>query len=113
LSEAVGTAGALPVEDVFGVIAHPIRRELLVRLAGGDRCVADLAEGLPVSRPAVSQHLRLMLGLSVVGERRKGRERWYRLEPDALGDVRAWLDDLDTFWATRLDALGAYLDGSS
>jgi DNA-binding transcriptional ArsR family regulator len=100
------------VEDVFGVLAHPIRRELLVRLAGGDHRVADLACGLHVSRPAVSQHLRMMLRLGVVGERRAGRERWYRLSPDAFTGIHRWLDDLDTFWATRLDDLGRYLDES-
>jgi DNA-binding transcriptional ArsR family regulator len=108
----MGSAGAPAVEDVFGVLAHPIRRELLVRLAAGDRRVADLASGLEVSRPAVSQHLRLMLGLGVVGERRAGRERWYRLRADALTDVHRWLDDLDTFWTHRLDALDEYLDQS-
>jgi len=101
------------VADIFGVLAHPVRRELLARLAGGDRHVADLAGGLSVSRPAVSQHLKLMLTLGVVGQRSSGRERWYRLEPDAFGDVRRWLDDLDGFWEARLDALGSYLDGSS
>jgi DNA-binding transcriptional ArsR family regulator len=100
------------VEDVFGVLAHPIRRELLVRLAAGDRRVGDLANGLQVSRPAVSQHLRLMLGLGVVTERRTGRERWYRLCPDAFCEIRRWLSDLDAFWAHRLDDLGTYLDRS-
>ena len=109
----MGSAGAPAVEDVFGVLAHPIRRELLVRLAAGEHRVADLANGLAVSRPAVSQHLRLMFGVGVVGERRVGRERWYRLQPDALGDVHRWLDDLDTFWAARLDVLGEHLDQSS
>jgi DNA-binding transcriptional ArsR family regulator len=100
------------VQDVFGVLAHPIRRELVVRLAAGDRRVADLASGLQVSRPAVSQHLRLMLGLGVVAERRAGRERWYRLCPDAFSEIHRWFGDLDAFWAHRLDDLGQYLDRS-
>jgi DNA-binding transcriptional ArsR family regulator len=109
----MGSVGAPAVDDVFGVLAHPVRRELLVRLAGGERRVVDLAAGLAVSRPAVSQHLGVMLNLGVVGLRASGRERWYRLEPGALDDVRCWLADLDSFWDARLDALGEFLDGAS
>jgi DNA-binding transcriptional ArsR family regulator len=105
-------AGAPPVEDVFGVVAHPIRRQLLEELAAGDRRVSDLAEPLPVSRSAVSQHLRLMLGVGVISERRQGRERYYALRRDQLGDLDRWLARLDEFWGDRLDRLGAHLDAN-
>src|SRR5450631_895578 len=90
----MATAGAPVIDDVFGVIVHPVRRQLLERLATGEHRVTDLAGPLPVSRSAVSQHLRLMLRLGVVAERRDGRERYYRLERDGLTgsivSLRTW-----------------------
>lgn len=83
------TVGALPVDDVFGVLAHPVRRQPLERLAAGERQVTDLAGSLPVSRPAVSQQLRLMLSLGVVAERRAGRERFYGSSARASATSRA------------------------
>jgi DNA-binding transcriptional ArsR family regulator len=101
----VAKVGAPAVEDGFGVLSHPLRRTLIRRIAGGECRVCDLAEGLDVTRPAVSQHLRLMLDVGVVTETRRGRERWYRLAHSAFDDVRAFLATIDDFWATRLDAL--------
>lgn len=103
-------AGAPAVEDAFGVIAHPLRRTLLQRLAGGEARVSELASLVPVSRPAVSQHLRLMRSAGVVVERRQGRERYYSLRRERLGDVDRWLARLDEFWADGLRRLGAHLD---
>ncbi len=103
-------AGAPTVDDAFGVIAHPLRRILLERLATGEQRVTELAARLPVSRPAVSQHLRLMLEVGVVSERREGRERYYALRRDSLRDVDSWLARLDGFWAEQLVRLGEHLD---
>ncbi|HEV2993762.1 MAG TPA: metalloregulator ArsR/SmtB family transcription factor [Acidimicrobiia bacterium] len=103
-------AGAPTIDDAFGVIAHPLRRELLQRLAVGEARVSELAALVPVSRPAVSQHLRLMLAAGVVVERRQGRERYYALRRERLGDVDRWLARLDEFWADGLRRLGAHLD---
>jgi DNA-binding transcriptional ArsR family regulator len=106
----VARAGAPAIDDAFGVIAHPLRRELLQRLAVGEARVSELAALVPVSRPAVSQHLRLMLAAGVVVERRQGRERYYALRRERLGDVDRWLARLDEFWADGLRRLGAHLD---
>jgi len=106
-------SGAPAIGDAFGVISHPLRRRLLEQLAGGESRVTELAERLPVSRPAVSQHLRLMLEVGVVEERRHGRERYYSLCRDQLGDVDRWLKGLDGFWAVGLDRLGEHLDARS
>jgi DNA-binding transcriptional ArsR family regulator len=106
----VNAAGAPPVEDVFGVLAHPVRRHLLERLAAGEQRVTELAGPLPVSRSAVSQHLRLMRNVGVVTERRAGRERYYRLERERLGEVESWLVRIDRFWAASLRRLGEHLD---
>ena len=109
----MGRAGAPVVEDAFGVLAHPIRRELLQRLAREEQRASDLAQHLPVSRSAVSQHLRLMLAVGVVGERRDGRERFYALRRDGLVEVERWLAELDDFWAHSLQRLGEHLDERS
>ena len=103
-------AGAPALDDAFGVISHPLRRELLQRLAGGETRVTELAARLPVSRPAVSPHLRLMLAAGVVTERQSGRERYYSLHRDRLGEVDRWLAQLDGFWAGGLRRLGEHLD---
>jgi DNA-binding transcriptional ArsR family regulator len=105
----VARPGAPAVDDAFGVISHPLRRQLLERLAGGESRVTELAARLPVSRPAVSQHLRLMLDVGIVEERRQGRERYYSLRRDRLGDVDRWLERLDAFWDVGLDRLGRHL----
>jgi DNA-binding transcriptional ArsR family regulator len=109
----VGSAGAPVVEDAFGVLAHPVRRELLRRLAGAEGRAGDLARQLPVSRSAVSQHLRLMLEVGVVAERLSGRERYYSLRREGLVEVSDWLAELDDFWARSLARLGAHLDADS
>jgi len=103
-------AGAPAVDDAFGVISHPIRRDLIEQLARGERRVTDLAAGIPVSRPAVSQHLRVMLNVGIVTERRDGRERYYTLHRDRLDDVEGWLRKLDDFWASGLQRLGEHLE---
>src|SRR5580704_9549133 len=106
-------AGAPVVDDAFGVISHPLRRVLLERLAGGESRVTELAAQLPVTRPAVSQHLRLMLDVGIVAERRQGRDRYYSLRRERLEEVDQWLTRLDGFWARRLDRLGRHLDEKS
>jgi DNA-binding transcriptional ArsR family regulator len=103
-------AGAPVVDDVFGVVSHPIRRRLIEQLARREQRVSDLAAGMPVSRPAISQHLRVMLDVGIVTERRDGRERHYALRRDRLGDVDRWLRRLDRFWEERLQRLGEHLD---
>jgi DNA-binding transcriptional ArsR family regulator len=109
----VGSAGAPVVEDAFGVLAHPVRRELLRRLARDEGRASDLAQRLPVSRSAVSQHLRLMLSLGVVAERHIGRERYYSLRREGLAEVCDWLAELDDSWARSLQRLGEHLDAGS
>jgi DNA-binding transcriptional ArsR family regulator len=106
----MASAGAPPVTDVFGAIAHPVRRSLVAALASGDKPVNVLAATVPVSRPAVSQHLALLRGVGLVSEQRHGRERRYHLHPERLDEVRVWMHTLDQFWKSRLDRLGRYLE---
>lgn len=76
-------------------LADPTRRAIFERLRGGPTPVGELAATLPVSRPAVSQHLRVLKEAGLVTERRRGTQRLYRLDPDGLGAVRAYFDE---FW---------------
>ena len=103
-------AGAPPVSDAFGAIAHPVRRTLVTALATGDKAVNELAAVVPVSRPAVSQHLAVLRGVGLVSEQRHGRERRYHLHPERLDEVRKWMHTLDRFWETRLERLGRHLE---
>lgn len=96
--------------DVFQAIAHPARRRLLDELAEGEASVNTLASPFQMSRPAVSQHLRILREAKLVSERRLGRERLYRLEPEPLREVNEWLARYDRFWTDKLEALGEYLD---
>jgi DNA-binding transcriptional ArsR family regulator len=80
------------------------RRLILERLRGGPRAVGELAAELPVSRPAVSQHLRVMKEAGLVTERRNGTRRLYRVDTDGLAEVR---DYLDSFWTDVLAAFEA------
>jgi DNA-binding transcriptional ArsR family regulator len=104
------SAGAPAVTDAFGAIAHPVRRSLVTALARGDKPVGELAAGLPVSRPAVSQHLAVLRDVGLVSEERHGRERRYHLHPERLDEVRRWMHTLDRFWESRLDRLGRHLE---
>jgi len=111
--EAMTSAGAPPVSDVFGAIAHPIRRRIVTALASGDKAVHELAAPLAVTRPAVSQHLAVLRATGLVTEERSGRERRYRLRRAPLDDVRFWLATLDRFWGDGLARLAAQFEESS
>ena len=77
---------------VFRAIADPTRRALLEALRGGPLSVNRLAEAFPVSRPAISKHLRCLREAGLVSEERRGRRRIYHLRAQALGEVRGWVD---------------------
>src|SRR6202161_2321950 len=83
----------------FAALADPTRREVFERLARGPLPVGELAEGLPVSRPAVSQHLKVLKEAGLVNDRQEGARRIYAIDPKGLGAMRAWLDQ---FWETAL-----------
>ena len=92
-------------QDVFGAISHPARRRMLDLLVEADRSVNTIAGQFRMSRPAVSQHLRILLDAGLVTEQRHGRERRYRLVPARLGPVRDWMAHYERFWDDRLQRL--------
>jgi DNA-binding transcriptional ArsR family regulator len=90
--------------DAFGALGDPSRRAILACLAEGPRAVGELADELPISRPAVSQHLKVLKAANLVSERAAGTRRIYRLNPVGVSALR---DQLDAFWDR---ALAGYKD---
>jgi DNA-binding transcriptional ArsR family regulator len=99
--------------DIFAAISHPARRQMLDLLAEADRSVNTLAGHFQMSRPAVSQHLRILLAAGLVTEERRGRERHYHLVPARLAPVREWLAQYERFWDDRLQRLQKLLSSKS
>ena len=87
--------------NALTVLADPTRRKVFERLRGGPLAVNVLAAGLPVSRPAVSQHLKSLKEAGLVEERSQGARRLYSLRRDGLVELREWLD---SFWGDALEA---------
>jgi len=93
----------------LGALADPTRRRVFERLRQGPQPVGRLAQGLPVSRPAVSQHLKVLKEAGLVNEQQDGTRRIYRIDPHGLGQLRAWLDQ---FWDEPLQAFKAAAESS-
>jgi DNA-binding transcriptional ArsR family regulator len=94
-------------DRALAALADPTRRIVFERLAAGPQAVGELAEGLPVSRPAVSQHLAVLKSAGLVVDRAEGTRRVYQIDPAGLGPLRAWLDQ---FWGRALDAFKAEVE---
>ena len=91
----------------FAALADPTRREIFERLASEPSAVGELANELPVSRPAVSQHLKVLKEAGLVVDRAIGTRRVYEIDPHGLGELRAWLD---RFWGEALEAFKAEVE---
>lgn len=94
----------------FEALAEPNRRRILDVLRDGERPAGDLVEALALSQPGVSKHLKLLREAGLVSVRADGQRRLYRLEPDGLADLEAWLKPYRQFWAGRLAALDEHLE---
>ena len=90
------------IDLAFHALAEPRRREILRVLGDGELTAGEVAARFSVTRPAISQHLGVLRDAGLVDERRDGTRRRYRVRPDGLEPVRAFLDE---FWRDRLDAL--------
>jgi DNA-binding transcriptional ArsR family regulator len=98
------------VMDVFTALADPIRRDIVDVLAQGDEDAGSIASRFAVSRPAISRHLRVLREAGIVEARPDAQRRVYRLRPDALMEVGAWLAKYRRFWPQRLEMLAAALE---
>jgi DNA-binding transcriptional ArsR family regulator len=87
--------------EAIAALADPTRRTVFERLRAGPRPVVEIARGLPVSRPAVSQHLRVLKDAGLVRERRQGTRNFYSVDGDALAELREYFEN---FWEEALAA---------
>lgn len=109
------------LDRAFAALADPTRRRIVTVLRAGPRDVSTLARPLPISRPAVSKHLSVLMEAGLVEVERRGRRRLYRLRPEAFAELRTWLDQAATTWDVALerfrrhveDAKGEDQDGPS
>jgi DNA-binding transcriptional ArsR family regulator len=96
--------------NALAALADPTRRKVFERLKSGPKPVGRIARGLPVSRPAVSQHLKVLKEAGLVTDRPEGTRRVYYIDPEGLGALRAWLD---RFWDDALAAFQAQVESEA
>jgi DNA-binding transcriptional ArsR family regulator len=97
------------IDGVFRALADPSRRVILERLSRGPASVSQLARPLPMSLPAVVQHLQVLEASGLVRSEKAGRVRTCRIEPAALRTAEAWIVERQKAWERRLDRLGDFL----
>lgn len=98
---------------IFQALSDPTRREILDLLRAAERSAGDVADRFPVSRPAISRHLRVLREAGLVVRRKKAQLRLYRLSPEALREVDRWLDRYRVFWTARMHELKRYVEEES
>jgi DNA-binding transcriptional ArsR family regulator len=96
--------------DVFQAIADPTRRKLLKLLSKEEMPVTAISEHFPISRTAVSKHLRVLAEAGLVKERKAGRETRYKLEAEPLYELKDWLQYFELFWENKLSALRLFVE---
>jgi uncharacterized protein YndB with AHSA1/START domain/DNA-binding transcriptional ArsR family regulator len=99
----------MPVNDVFGALANPVRRRILELLRERPRAAGDIASEFDVNRPAISEHLQVLRNAGLVSEVARGRQRFYHLNAIALSEVQDWLLPFERYWQERLQALSETL----
>jgi len=97
-------------EQTFQALADPTRRAVLDLLRRGSQPAGEIAQAFPVSRPAISKHLRLLRRAHLVHEHRQGRHRVYHLNPEPLRAVDSWLDQYRDFWKMSLTNLKSFVE---
>jgi DNA-binding transcriptional ArsR family regulator len=98
------------MESSFAILAEPNRRAILSMLLSSDRSVGEIERQLELSQPSVSKHLRVLREAGFVESRTDAQRRVYRLRPEPLMELDAWLVPFRRFWSKHLDALEAHLD---
>ncbi len=95
---------------IFHALADRTRRDILDVLRTAERSAGEVAEQFPVSRPAVSRHLRVLRNAGLVLQRKEAQSRFYRLAPEALREVDRWLERYRVFWTARMHDLKRYVE---
>jgi len=101
---------AASLDRVFDALADPTRRAMVEHLSRGPASVSELAAPLPMSLPAVVQHLQVLEQSGLVKTQKVGRTRTCTIDTSALSQVEQWINDRRTGWEKRLDSLGTFLD---
>ncbi len=101
-----------PLDTVFAALADPTRRRILSLLLEDDMAVSDVAEPFGMSLAAISKHLGVLARAGLISQERRGRVKWCRLEPEALGAASVWMRGFGVFDPVDLDAFERFLDGS-
>ena len=102
-------ARASTTSDVFNALGEAHRREVLDALITGEKAVGEIVNGLSMSQPQVSKHLRVLSEVGLVRHRAEGRRRLYRLEPARLRPLHDWLAKYEQAWNDRMDRVDDYL----
>jgi DNA-binding transcriptional ArsR family regulator len=97
-------------DTAFNAIADPTRRAVLDLLRAGTRPAGEIARAFPISRPAISKHLKILRRAHLVEEHREGRHRFYQLNPEPLKTVGLWLDEYRRFWTANLESLKSFVE---
>jgi DNA-binding transcriptional ArsR family regulator len=98
------------MESTFAIIAEPSRRAILTLLASAERSVGDIEAELSLPQPSVSKHLRVLREAGFVASRVDAQRRLYRIRPEPLMEIDAWLAQFRRFWSVHVDALERHLD---
>jgi DNA-binding transcriptional ArsR family regulator len=101
------------VESSFTIVAEPNRRAILGLLLASERSVGEIERELRLSQPSVSKHLRVLREAGFVESRIEAQRRLYRLRPEPLLELEAWLAPFRRFWARHLDRLELHLDATA
>jgi DNA-binding transcriptional ArsR family regulator len=97
-------------KDAFAALAHPTRREIVERLSGGATTVGEASQGLGVSKPTISRHLKLLEDAGVVMRVVEGRTHRLALRPDTLAETSDWIESQRARWERLFDVVGEYLE---
>jgi len=97
------------LDTVFAALADPTRREILAMLLEDDMAVTDVAEPFGMSLAAISKHLTILTRAGLIGQEKRGRVKWCKLEPDALRDASVWMQGFGQFEPVHLDAFERFL----
>lgn len=93
--------------EMFAALNDPMRQAIVERLRAGPRPVGEIAAGMPISRPAVSQHLKVLKDSGLVAETRRGTRHYFAIAPEGIGELRAYLDGL---WSDALAAFARHVE---
>lgn len=110
MTDIFQTSYTIQVESAFAILAEPNRRAILTLLVNSQRTVGDLERQLGMSQPSVSKHLRVLREAGLVEATIDAQRRLYRLKPQPLQEIDAWLGPFRRFWTPYMDALERHLD---